>query len=70
MKIKKSFLLAVISLLLGLGCWVAYAIIGSEVAENGTLVEPFFLIPLGYLFIAFGLVVGIVLLFMRLKKRI
>jgi uncharacterized BrkB/YihY/UPF0761 family membrane protein len=69
MKIKKTFLFTVVPLLLGLGCWVAYAIIGSEVAANGTLVEPFALIPLGYIFVALGLVVGIILLFTRFKNE-
>lgn len=35
------------------GCIIAFEVIGSEVAEDGTLVEPFFLIPIAwFLFLA------------------
>lgn len=36
-------------------CFVAYNLIGSYVAPDGTLVEPFYLIPLAWLFFLFGL---------------
>ena len=38
----------------GLGCFVAFSVIGSEVAEDGTLVEPFFLIPVAWLLLLTG----------------
>ena len=43
-----------IALMLGaFGCIIAFEVIGSEVAEDGTLVEPFFLIPIAwFLFLA------------------
>jgi hypothetical protein len=41
--------------LLGLGCFVAFAVIGSSVAEDGTLVEPFFLIPIAWLLFLGGM---------------
>ena len=31
------------------GCIIAFEAIGSEVAEDGTLVEPFYLIPVAWL---------------------
>jgi hypothetical protein len=31
------------------GCIIAFEAIGSEVAEDGTLVEPFYLIPIAWL---------------------
>ena len=55
----KKYLLALIPFIGGIGCWVAYAIIGSEVAPDGTLLEPFFLIPFGYLFMATGMLLGV-----------
>jgi hypothetical protein len=46
-------LIAIALILAGLGCFVAFAAIGSSVAEDGTLVEPFFLIPIAwFLFLA------------------
>jgi hypothetical protein len=44
-----------IALMLGaLSCVIAFQVIGSEVAEDGTLVEPFFLIPLAWLLLITG----------------
>ena len=41
---------AAIALMLGaFGCIIAFEAIGSEVAEDGTLVEPFYLIPIAWL---------------------
>ncbi len=39
---------------------IIYNLIGSYVDENGMLHEPFFLIPLGYLFAFIGLILFIV----------
>lgn len=36
-------------------CILAFNMIGSEVAADGTLIEPFFLIPTAYLFAFLGL---------------
>lgn len=55
----KKYLFAVISFVLGIGCLIAYNIIGSEVTPDGALREPFYLIPLGYLFVAIGIMIGI-----------
>ncbi|MDR4324516.1 DUF3955 domain-containing protein [Bacillus pseudomycoides] len=33
-----------------------YSMIGSRVEPDGTLVEPFFLIPLSYLFVFSGII--------------
>lgn len=52
----KKYLLTLISFIIGIGCFVAFNIIGSEVAPDGTLVEPFFLIPIGYLFFFIGII--------------
>ena len=45
---------AIALVIAGLGCFVAFSVIGSEVAEDGTLVEPFFLIPVAWLLFLTG----------------
>jgi hypothetical protein len=45
---------AIALIIAGLGCFVAFSVIGSEVAEDGTLVEPFFLIPIAWLLFLTG----------------
>ncbi len=45
---------AIALIIAGLGCFVAFSVIGSEVAEDGTLVEPFFLIPVAWLLFLTG----------------
>ena len=42
--------------ILGISCFILYSIIGSYVDQDGTLVEPFFLIPIGYLGVFIGLI--------------
>ncbi len=42
-------------IVVGLGCLLAFALIGSYVDANGFLQEPFLLLPIGYLFIFLGL---------------
>jgi len=51
---KRKLLLASTPLFLSMLCITAYAMIGSSVAPDGTLQEPFFLIPIGYLFFFIG----------------
>ena len=45
---------AIVLIVAGLGCFAAFSVIGSEVAEDGTLVEPFFLIPIAWLLLLTG----------------
>lgn len=52
-------LTAIALMIAGLGCMVAFSIIGSSVADDGTLVEPFFLIPIAWLFFLSGGILGI-----------
>ncbi|WP_291569333.1 DUF3955 domain-containing protein [Clostridium sp. UBA4548] len=40
-----------VSALAAIVCFVSFNIIGSEVLPDGTLVEPFALIPIGYIFL-------------------
>lgn len=45
---------AIALIIAGLGCFVAFSVIGSEVADDGTLVEPFFLMPVAWLLLLTG----------------
>jgi hypothetical protein len=50
---------AIALILSGLACFVAFGVIGSSVDEDGTLVEPFFLIPIAWLLFLTGAVLAI-----------
>lgn len=65
----KKYYLSLLSFVVGIGCWIAYTIIGSEVAPDGMLVEPFFLIPMGYLCLAMGLISGFVIFAVSMIRR-
>lgn len=65
----KKYLIILIPFLIGVGCFVTYSIIGSHVAENGLLVEPFFLIPIGYLFLLISIILGLILAVHYLFKK-
>lgn len=58
--------------LIAIGCLVTFNIIGSEVASDGTLIEPFFLIPTFWLFSFIGILALIFrfMLFLFKKKHI
>ncbi|MBU3109499.1 DUF3955 domain-containing protein [Clostridium gasigenes] len=56
----KKYILALIPFIIGVVCFITFSIIGSEVAADGTLVEPFFLIPIGFLFLAISIIIAIV----------
>lgn len=62
----KKYSVALVGLCFGLFCLVRYQMIGSYVAADGMLVEPFYLIPLGYM----GLLTAVVsFLVIGLKAR-
>ena len=46
-----------------------FNLIGSEVDENGTLKEPFFLIPFSYLSFALGIIFAIISVIKKKKKK-
>lgn len=54
---------------LGVGCFVVYNIIGSRVAPDGTLIEPFGLIPMGYFFIIIGIILSVVFYLQFLYRK-
>ena len=59
--LSRTYLVPLLFLLLGLACHVAFGIIGSHVAPDGTLIEPFFLLPIGYLLYALGIITGLII---------
>ncbi|MFD3157939.1 DUF3955 domain-containing protein [Haloimpatiens sp. FM7330] len=63
--IIKRNILAIISFTIAFGCVISFNIIGSKVTPDGTLVEPFFLVPICFLFIAIGMISIIVSFFTR-----
>ncbi|SDP36078.1 DUF3955 domain-containing protein [Clostridium gasigenes] len=65
----KKYLLALIPFIIGIGCMITYSIIGSEVAPDGTFVEAFFKMPIGYLFLAIGIIIGLVVSIMSLYRN-
>lgn len=67
-KMRISLIATVIMILSGISCFLLSAAIGSTIDSNGVLHEPFFLIPIGYLFILIGLISGFLYLFRKLRK--
>jgi hypothetical protein len=53
---KHRHLFAATTFLSGFSCFVVYGLIGSYVASDGTLVEPFGLIPVGWFCVLIGLI--------------
>ena len=66
---KKRYLIAIIPFVLGIGCFITYNVIGAEITADGTLVEPFVLLPLGWGLIVVGIVCSIVLSAIRLFDK-
>lgn len=52
----KKYILNLIPFMMAFGCLLAFNIIGCEVTPDGTLIEPFFLIPVAWLFIFVGII--------------
>ncbi|MEX6588198.1 DUF3955 domain-containing protein [Paraclostridium bifermentans] len=65
---KKNILYS-IPFLIAIGCLVIFNIIGSEVAADGTLIEPFFLIPIFWLFSFIGILALIFRVILSLFKK-
>lgn len=70
---KKSAFFAgtfIVSFLAFLGTIIAFNVIGSYVAEDGTLVEPFALIPLGFFCLLIAIISGIVFAIMKVSRLV
>ena len=59
---------AIISFFASLACLVTYAVIGSSVTPDGRLVEPFYLIPLAWLFLLSGIAFAAIYRLMRFRR--
>lgn len=67
---NKKYFFIIIPFGLSFCCFVTYNIIGSEIAPDGTLVEPFFLIPMGFLFFAIGIITTVFMFVRYLFKKV
>jgi hypothetical protein len=65
---QKMMRVAIISLFASLACLISYAVIGSSVAPDGRLVEPFYLIPLAWLFLLNCIAFAAISLLMRFRR--
>lgn len=67
----KKYIFSLISFIIGIACMMAFNIIGSEIAPDGMVVEPFYLIPIGFFFVFIAVISAlIVTLFYKNKKCI
>lgn len=57
----KKYLFTITPFILGVVCFVSYNIIGSEIAPDGTIIEPFGLIPIGFLLISLSIIVSFIM---------
>lgn len=64
----KKYTISLATLALAILCVISYQIIGSEISADGTLIEPFFLIPMGYLFLLISLISSITITFLKFRK--
>lgn len=65
----KQHLLPITFLLLSIICFFTFTLIGSYIDENGVLIEPFFLIPIGWLLFLLALVLEIIVIIRIIKKK-
>ncbi len=56
-------------ILAGLGCFVAFNLLGTTVDTQGFLHEPFALLPLGYLLLFTGMVLTVIPLLRKGRTR-
>ena len=59
--LPRKYLVPLLLLLLGLACHAAFRIMGAEIAPDGRLVEPFFLLPIGYLLYALSIIASLII---------
>ncbi|WP_020059941.1 DUF3955 domain-containing protein [Bacillus sp. 123MFChir2] len=64
----KKYILAFLPFILGAACFVSFHTTGSTVTSDGKLVEPFYLLPMGYAFIAIG-IIGLVVSKMKTVRK-
>ncbi len=59
--LTRKYLVPLLFLFLGLACHATFGIIGTEIAPDGRLVEPFFLLPIGYLLDALSIIAFLII---------
>ena len=57
----KKYKITLLCLLMTVLCVVSFELIGSKILEDGTLQEPFFLIPIAYLFLFTSIISAVVI---------
>lgn len=65
----KKYLFILVPMFIGIGCSIAYNIIGSHVEQSGLLVEPFALVPLSYFFFFISVVSYLIVTVRYLIKK-
>lgn len=65
----KRYILNLIPFMITAGCLMGYNIIGSKVLSDGTLVEPFYLIPIAWLFLLIGIIGATINFVIYLKNK-
>ena len=68
MKIRLFYIVPIV---ISVCYFLAYLFEGSSIAEDGTLIESFGLIPIGYLFLAIGIIAVVIVevrMFYKKKK--
>lgn len=68
-KIKWNLYFSITMIVAGIISFLLFTLIGSTVDNNGYLQEPFFLVPIGYLFLLVGLIGGVTYLIRRFKQN-
>jgi len=57
----KKYTIAAVSFLMGVGGLATFMIIGTKIAPGETLIEPFWMVPVSYMFILIGIVLAIII---------
>ncbi|MGS4934032.1 DUF3955 domain-containing protein, partial [Aeromonas sp. 25-281] len=65
---KMTMKIGALLILAGLGCFVAFNLLGSTLDAQGFLHEPFALLPLGYLLLFTGMQGEIVNILLKIKN--
>lgn len=65
----KKYLIPSILILLSICCLISYKLIWSSIAQDGILIEPFGLLPVGDLLLFVGMIWAIVVFVKNLIKK-
>ncbi len=63
----KKYILTILAFLSTMVCFITYNLIGATILPDGTLSEPFYLIPLAYLFFFIG-IISLIISYIKNKK--